>query len=457
MSCAICAEGYNKSTRKCVACMYCAYEACRQCCQTYITTSTVTFPRCMNTECNREWTRKFLVDSFPQTFLNRPWKTHREQVLLDQERALLPATQPLVEDILHRQRLQLEIRQVNEEIRQLFIRRNRLQHEHYTVGQPADARGGGGGADAAPAAANRRTFVRACPDADCRGFLSTQWKCGLCEKWTCPDCHEVKGLDRNVAHECDPAQLATANLMRNDTRPCPNCGMGIYRIEGCSQMWCTQCNTGFCWNTGRIETRNIHNPHYFEWLRRGGADAAAPGGGGGNCERELTHVFVTNLRRTLTPVITKTPSYERINDICRNVIHMIMVTMPNYRVDHVLINQQLRVEYLRNRITDDQFRTRIQRDDKKNRKKGEILNVLQMMQITNTDIMYRLLNELRTTVEETTKLAVIDRHLTEMDQLIVYANECLRDVAIAYDSVAFMFTPTMDMVRHYTARQEAAH
>ena len=26
----------------------------------------------------------------------------------------------------------------------------------------------------------RNEFVRACPDENCRGFLSTQWKCGVC-------------------------------------------------------------------------------------------------------------------------------------------------------------------------------------------------------------------------------------------------------------------------------------
>lgn len=60
-------------------------------------------------------------------------------------------------------------------------------------------------------------------------------------------------------------------MIRKESKPCPKCGVRISKIDGCDQMWCVECKTAFCWKTGEIETRNIHNPHYFQFLReRGG-------------------------------------------------------------------------------------------------------------------------------------------------------------------------------------------
>ena len=77
----------------------------------------------------------------------------------------------------------------------------------------------------------RTKFIKACPSPECRGFLSSQWKCGICQNFTCPDCHEVKGPNRECDHVCDENARATAMLLANDTKSCPNCGVGIYKIE----------------------------------------------------------------------------------------------------------------------------------------------------------------------------------------------------------------------------------
>jgi hypothetical protein len=72
-------------------------------------------------------------------------------------------------------------------------------------------------------------FIRPCPNNECRGFLSTRYKCGICGTRTCPQCLEIKGEN----HECIEENIKTAELIRKDTKPCPSCGTSISKIEGC--------------------------------------------------------------------------------------------------------------------------------------------------------------------------------------------------------------------------------
>ena len=106
----------------------------------------------------------------------------------------------------------------------------------------------------------------ACPNNTCRGYLSTQYKCDLCELFTCPDCLEIIGYSQNEPHTCDPNNVASAEMIKKDTKPCPQCGVRIHKIQGCNQMWCTQCKIAFDYATLKIDNGVVHNPHYYHCL-----------------------------------------------------------------------------------------------------------------------------------------------------------------------------------------------
>jgi hypothetical protein len=106
----------------------------------------------------------------------------------------------------------------------------------------------------------KREFVRKCPKCE-DGFLSTQWKCGLCSCRVCNHCLDVKSDD----HECNPDNILSAKTIESQTKPCPTCGVRVQKISGCSQMWCTSCKNAFDWSTGRKIDGVIHNPHYHEY------------------------------------------------------------------------------------------------------------------------------------------------------------------------------------------------
>ena len=87
--------------------------------------------------------------------------------------------------------------------------------------------------DLAGAPRERREFIMRCPAENCRGFLSTAYKCGTCDSWACKDCAVCLGKDNEVEHTCNPEMVESAKAIRSETRPCPKCGTRIFKIDGC--------------------------------------------------------------------------------------------------------------------------------------------------------------------------------------------------------------------------------
>ena len=462
-TCIICTESFNKKERLKIKCQYCDFESCRKCSKTYLLNETK--PKCMNNDCDKEWTRQFLSNHFTHSFLNKEYKKHREDTLFNTERALMPATQPLVENQMKRERIFVELEELRNQIKTLNNNTYILNAEYYRLGRRNTEN-----------IRERSQFIRACPDAECRGFLSSQWKCGICEKWTCPSCHLVKGVERDSPHECNPDDVLTASLISNDTKSCPSCGTGIFKIDGCDQMWCTQCNTGFSWRTGIVETNHIHNPHYFEWLRRNGDQQRQQGGDleNGPCrERVIDNLFVrsiTNLIncqriKSLVPPEELVDLRKRVYEYCENISHLHRVQFPYYQFNVNRNNEDLRIQYMRNMITEEKFKFQLQQSDKKSQKMREISNILNMVILTTTDILHRFHDELNqptwtynlehgsssdssqeVLTSSTTPSRLCFQTLKEIDRILEYSNECLADISKTYNSKQWMFNEKIRLV-----------
>jgi hypothetical protein len=220
MTCNICCDTYNISSRAKVSCSYCDFGACRQCCETYILFESV--PKCLNSLCGKEWSRKFIREKFTNTFVNNKFKKHMENILFEQEKALMPATQPIIEEMNRKRHVREELKKLDELIDNLRYERNVLERTLYNPELDKTKE------------VQKSHFMRSCAAEGCRGFLSSQWKCGICELWTCPDCHELKGDKRDDPdHKCDPNNVETAKLLNSDTKPCPKCQTKIFKIDGC--------------------------------------------------------------------------------------------------------------------------------------------------------------------------------------------------------------------------------
>lgn len=88
-----------------------------------------------------------------------------------------------------------------------------------------------------------------CKFDDCKGFLKDS-RCNICQKLFCNECQEVKSDE----HVCNPDILASIKLIKaeKNVKPCPGCGVGVNKLDGCDHMWCIMCKTGFSWNTGKV-------------------------------------------------------------------------------------------------------------------------------------------------------------------------------------------------------------
>ena len=378
-SCLICAEDFTDSKRAPITCEYCSFTACTACCQHYILDQESSL--CMNGDCKKEWTRKFVVNTFPKTWVNKTWKDMNAKVGVDKEKALFPATMGAVEELKAKEALKAEIAELREQ-QVAFIRRK--------MNLEVQLRNGG------DVIANKTVSNgRKCPDENCRGFLSTQWKCGLCEKWACHECHVIKGDTRDADHTCDPDTLATAQLLSKDTKPCPKCSTPIHKIEGCDQMWCTQCHTGFSWKRGTIENR-VHNPHYYEWQRQNGSGRAPRNVGDFECGRDIgDRHMIRFLSRSFDKIPIPIDDKNDILNIIRNTIHLHDVCGPRFRPQNEDANLDARIKYITKEYDDKKFASVIHKNNKAIAKKQDIFNVIQLQHQGVTDIVFRMVDAVK--------------------------------------------------------------
>jgi hypothetical protein len=453
--CQVCCFPLNKTYRKNVSCA-CGYVQCSNCVEKYVLSLTDT-PECMN--CHIPWDTAFLTTHLTKTFITKTYKTHKENMLFERERSMFPETMPHVETYISIKKRRDEINRLVLEMgetlkkpfnyatvlnestentiqrfREIATNKNELsQFDNEIEFNAMCIRV----YQKHMSTANERKFIHACSVSDCRGFLSTQWKCALCNIWTCSHCHETIGPSRtDTDHVCLESNLKTVELLNKDSRPCPKCASLIFRISGCPVMFCTHCHTGFNWNTGKEHKGAIHNPHYFDYVRthNTGADitgadtTGADTGTEGQCpptlpsyktirQKEMDCIFTTSAKTSMFVLVQ---NYNHVNQ-------MILPTLlPETNIAD--LNRDIRVQYLVNEITETKFKTLLQQRDKRERKKQDNLHVCQMYLQVTSDILQRFVKE-----------AITREHhrlfTEEYAELLKYTNNCLEKIGSQYGCV----------------------
>lgn len=361
MECTVCVNKYNKTSKKKITCNFCSYESCVSCIQTYLLAS-IMEPHCMS--CRKEWTVLFVYENLSATFLNKTYKKHIENILLEKEKSYLPAAQIELKKRNDIQGYQAQITDLYAVMRTLAVE---IRAAQQVIKNIKDGHG-------EAASSQRLEFVKQCPLAECRGYLSSQWKCGLCNNKICKDCMLV--LDNTEEHKCDPEMAESIKEINKTSKACPTCGVNIFKISGCSQIFCTHCHTAWDWNTRRVETGIIHNPHYYEWKRQNGGLERAQGDvqcGGLIHMRELRKYSNDNAL-----LLTFHRSLGHNEYVMRNLYD------GTFDVNHGL---HLRISYLKGFITEDEWKNRVQRSDKKQKKEKLLRDIFITYTTVVTDIL----------------------------------------------------------------------
>ena len=378
--CSICCEKINVSNRKDIKCLYCNYVACRECIAQFLLIN-INEPNCMN--CKKIWNREFLCNNFTKTFINNDYRDYRQKLLLDKEKALLPATQIIVEAMNNKEKLQQTLREylieVNTKKQEL---NDEIQLNESIINGKTNNK-------------QKKVFIRKCGVEDCRGFLSEQWKCGICDTTTCNKCLEILDKDNNPEniHVCKEENIESAKLISKDSKPCPKCAALIFKIDGCNQMWCVLCHTAFSWITGQIETSRIHNPHYYEMLRNMSANGEIPREPENICNDNDDNVGMPNNNQIEILLLTKRnkPEYhifkEKILNITRKIFHILYHHPNNFQQKYDNDKRCLRIRYLMNYITEDHWKKELQRKEKKYEKALNLFQVSKTLEIIGGDII----------------------------------------------------------------------
>jgi hypothetical protein len=153
-------------------------------------------------------------------------------------------------------------------------------------------------------------------------------------------------------------------------------------------MYCTQCHTAFSWRTGRVETGQIHNPHYYEFMR-----------GRGNLPRNPGDIPCGGfpdwnaIRSQLIKLECDRNTVGLIGNAHRMWAHVQYVMIPRYNVNAAHDNRDLRIKFILGDVTEDEFKKKIQQREKARQRKTDIRQVLEMFNAVLIDLFQTFMQD----------------------------------------------------------------
>jgi hypothetical protein len=489
--CSICADHYTAILRKKIVCKFCSKDTCSKCVEQYLL-SRHEDAHCLH--CRVNYSDQVLQQSCTRTYVKHTYFQHRQAVLINRHRAQLPALQEMALAVKRRREREVIVQGIRREIDELMAERNdilKLYNKqcqiHYSIPHSKD--------DTEERKAflaesrkkldalltqsdtiakkikekkmliieihyppiptiqddakqddkkeeDRKKFIRRCTNDNCKGFLSSAWKCAMCEWYSCSKCFVVKGEAHDSPHECTKDNLETAELIRKNCKPCPKCGEQIEHGGGCSQMWCITCQTPWDWNTGKIVTSGpLHNPLYYEWLRRTGGSvprnpADVPCGGYPHAWNLVRHP--KGMNRDISD------KYFEFHRIC-NELQDISQRQYRTHMDDESVNN-IHIRFLLQDYDEKYWGKHLAINEKKRKRDSEIQEVFAAFRMVAVELINRVQLYFDKHRRTFTQLPVpyAEQFINDLDveiqELLRMINDALRTISISYSFCSFHIT-----------------
>ena len=344
MECSICIE--IKPTECMFTCIGCKYNNCIDCHKKYLLTSTQD-AHCIS--CRSIIQYDYFLQKFDKNWVFNKYKKHRYSILWEREQSLFPQT---VHYISLKKQEKVLIEKKTELYKQIANIDTQISYLHLSAKN------------------NMKTkfqYMYSCPIENCKGFLNEEYICEVCDSNICKKCYIKIEITELKNHECDQELVETFNTIKKEAKPCPTCGEFISKISGCDQMFCVKCGTAFSWKTGLVEKGLIHNPHANTFFQN-------------NPEAQqnyLNNVMYNNngCRGPIPPFNLFTldflsgKNYKLLTIIHRSITEFRQYSRTrylNYLQNNIDKNQDLRIRYINNDITEKKLKETLHARDKKN-------------------------------------------------------------------------------------------
>ena len=443
MDCDICGDEYTMKNS--ITCPFCKFRCCKKCFDTYLMT-TPGDTNCMSCKqvydldtvwklCNKTTYKKYTDYRFEQLVQKEKSLFQESLIEIEQDNLVKKSTRImglqlkfiLFQGMMEKmQNTVLDMHNIDQEITKNMLssiglsfeamKNMRINQDMKEVRKEVDlvylnARNEMTG-EQKKEELKKNTFIKHCSVSNCKGTLNNRWYCRLCETPHCNKCGELKtkttttrendgerkegdegeaGAEAGAeagedGHVCDPNLVQNLEEIKKNSKPCPKCGVAIFKTEGCDQMFCIVCHTAFSWTTLNIETGRIHNPHYYEILRKND-----------KIRREEGDIRPCDELITWSPIFAFVEGHLPKEDRKKfeDTFRFVMELQEEYNPVHYTFTNrtfaELRKKFINNNITETDYRRLMKLKHNKYVKKLEICQVLNITKIALSEELKKVI------------------------------------------------------------------